>query len=84
MITKRSVADKTGISLAGSYGSAKELTFTRAEKIFELSNHLGPAGGGMLVTISDRRVAVDNGVAANLSTNKLGITRSRETIHNTC
>lgn len=57
MVTRRTAVDSLDIPLDGGYGNAKELTFTRAEKIFELSNHLG----NVLVTISDRRLAVDDG-----------------------
>ncbi|GAB2808386.1 hypothetical protein GCM10027043_04390 [Ferruginibacter profundus] len=39
------------------FGSATFSTFTRGEKIFELSNHLG----NVLTTISDRKIAVDDG-----------------------
>ncbi|MCR6718707.1 MAG: hypothetical protein NVV59_00075 [Chitinophagaceae bacterium] len=57
MITKRSVEDSLGIVLDESFGTAKKLTFTRGEKIFELSNHLG----NVLTTVSDKRIAVNDG-----------------------
>ncbi|MBC7509324.1 MAG: RHS repeat protein, partial [Ferruginibacter sp.] len=44
------------ISLVAGFGTAGFSTFTRAEKIFELSNHLG----NVLVTISDKKLAVDS------------------------
>ncbi|OJW31016.1 MAG: hypothetical protein BGO54_07590 [Sphingobacteriales bacterium 46-32] len=37
----QTVAPETGISLATGYDPAKLISFTRGEKIFELSNHLG-------------------------------------------
>jgi len=37
----QTIAPETGISLATGYDPAKLITFTRGEKIFELSNHLG-------------------------------------------
>jgi len=49
---------KPDAELAGAYFS----TFTRSEKIFELSNHLG----NVLVTISDKRKAVDSDVDGDI------------------
>ncbi|MET0638335.1 MAG: RHS repeat-associated core domain-containing protein, partial [Chitinophagaceae bacterium] len=43
-------------TLYGGLGIGKRSTFTRGEKIFELSNHLG----NVLVTISDKKVAFDS------------------------
>src|SRR5690606_27196846 len=57
MLTKRLAEDSLEIILAGGFGKAKELIFTRGEKIFELSNHLG----NVLATVSDHRIAVDDG-----------------------
>src|SRR5690606_6649237 len=57
MQTKRSAEDSVDIILAEGFGKAKELIFTRGEKIFELSNHLG----NVLATVSDHRIAVDDG-----------------------
>jgi len=53
----QTVAPETGISLAAGYDPAKLITFTRGEKIFELSNHLG----NVLVTINDKKLATDDG-----------------------
>jgi RHS repeat-associated protein len=41
--------------LAPGFGNANISTFTRAEKIFELTNHLG----NVLVTVSDKKIPVD-------------------------
>jgi RHS repeat-associated protein len=46
----------SNIGLSGGYGTAHLSTFTRGEKLFELSNHLG----NVLVTISDKKIGVDN------------------------
>jgi RHS repeat-associated protein len=51
------IAPDTTILLSGNFGSAINSTFTRGEKIFELSNHLG----NVLVTISDRRIQASAG-----------------------
>ena len=51
----QTVAPQNGISLSGGYESATMSTFTRGEKIFELSNHLG----NVLVTVSDKKLATD-------------------------
>lgn len=40
------------VSLASGYGTALLTTFTRNEKIFELSNHLG----NVVVTVADKRI----------------------------
>ncbi|NCT74304.1 MAG: RHS repeat protein [Chitinophagaceae bacterium] len=53
----QTVAPETGISLATGYDPAKLITFTRGEKIFELSNHLG----NVLATINDKKLATDDG-----------------------
>lgn len=42
------------ISLIGGYGTALLSTFTRGEKLYELTNHLG----NVLVTISDKKMPV--------------------------
>ena len=44
-------------NLSGGYGTAKISTFTRGEKLFELSNHLG----NVLVTIGDKKIQHDGG-----------------------
>jgi RHS repeat-associated protein len=44
----------TTIALGGSYGNATISTFTRGEKSYELSNHLG----NILTTITDKKIAV--------------------------
>lgn len=49
-------ADPADINLAG-LGDAKIYNFTRGEKLFELSNHLG----NVLATVSDRRMQVGAG-----------------------
>ena len=51
----QTVAPQNGISLSGGYEAATMSTFTRGEKIFELSNHLGD----VLVTVSDKKLATD-------------------------
>ncbi len=51
MATEFSVADVTGSVQSGT-GFGKLSIFTRHEKIFELSNHLG----NVLVTVSDKRI----------------------------
>ena len=55
MLTDLSVAP-TSTLLTGGFGNANFSTFTRGEKIFELSNHLG----NVLVTISDKKIGVDS------------------------
>ena len=51
LIKERTKASQT-VTLSGGYDDAKVHTFTRGEKIFELSNHLG----NVLVTVSDKRL----------------------------
>jgi RHS repeat-associated protein len=48
----------TDINLLAGFGKANVSTFTRGEKNYELSNHLG----NVLVTISDKKLGVDDGV----------------------
>jgi RHS repeat-associated protein len=43
------------IELDGDYGMAMLSTFTRGEKVYELGNHLG----NVLVTVNDKKLAVD-------------------------
>ena len=43
------------VSIAHGFGTGILSTFTRGEKIFELSNHLG----NVLVTVSDKKIGVD-------------------------
>ena len=43
------------VSIAPGFGTGILSTFTRGEKIFELSNHLG----NVLVTVSDKKIGVD-------------------------
>jgi len=50
------------LTLAGSYGKAVISTFTRGEKVFELSNHLG----NVLVTVSDRKVQVEEKICTGI------------------
>jgi YD repeat-containing protein len=45
------------INLAAGYAAAGLYTFTRGEKVFELSNHLG----NVLVTVSDKKLQHDAG-----------------------
>ena len=54
MVTERPKKPKPQ-SIAAGFGTAFLSTFTRNEKIFELSNHLG----NVLVTITDKKKAVD-------------------------
>ncbi len=56
MLTTRSAAD-TFFNLSGGFAKIKGIKFTRGEKLFELSNHLG----NVLVAISDRKIAIQNG-----------------------
>ncbi|MBC6490653.1 RHS repeat domain-containing protein [Flavihumibacter stibioxidans] len=51
-IATRHLASDTSINLAAGFGTIKGVKFTRGEKLFELSNHLG----NVLVTISDRMI----------------------------
>ncbi|PWU02589.1 MAG: hypothetical protein C5B52_05040 [Bacteroidetes bacterium] len=51
------VATTDTLFLGGTFGKAIRAVFTREEKIFELSNHLG----NVLVTVSDRRVQISAG-----------------------
>ena len=46
----------TATALAAGYGTAYTSTFTRGEKMYELTNHLG----NVMATISDRKIAADN------------------------
>ena len=54
MATQHLAAD-TAFNLSNGFGSITGRIFTRGEKFFELSNHLG----NVLVTVSDRRIQVD-------------------------
>jgi len=54
MATQHLAAD-TGFNLSNGFGSITGRIFTRGEKFFELSNHLG----NVLATVSDRRIQVD-------------------------
>ncbi|WP_430901957.1 hypothetical protein, partial [Paraflavitalea sp. sgz302555] len=56
MVTKQTVSDVI-LAVGGDFGDIKKRTFTRGEKLFELSNHLG----NVLVTITDRRQQVSAG-----------------------
>ncbi|HVM86674.1 MAG TPA: RHS repeat-associated core domain-containing protein [Puia sp.] len=49
------VSPDTTVVLVGGFTSGIKSIFTRGEKLFELSNHLG----NVLVTVTDRRVQVD-------------------------
>ncbi len=52
----------SNIGLSGGYGTAHLSTFTRGEKFYELSNHLG----NVLVTVSDRKLQVQNQTTTTL------------------
>jgi RHS repeat-associated protein len=54
-IASRHLAADTTIVLSGGFGLGQKSIFTRGEKFFELSNHLG----NVLATIADRRIPVD-------------------------
>jgi RHS repeat-associated protein len=56
MATQHNVPD-TSVALNGGFGVGIKSTFTRGEKILELSNHLS----NVLVTITDRRIQVSAG-----------------------
>ncbi|MBI5373721.1 MAG: hypothetical protein HZA79_16975 [Sphingobacteriales bacterium] len=56
MVTARSATDSLYV-LSGGFVSGKSIKFTRGEKLFELSNHLG----NVLVTVTDRRQQVSAG-----------------------
>lgn len=47
----------TSLTLNGGYGTAYISTFTRGERMFELSNHLG----NVLATINDKKIGHDAG-----------------------
>jgi RHS repeat-associated protein len=47
----------TSVALSGSYGTAWLNTFSRGEKSYELTNHLG----NVLSTITDKKIAVSSG-----------------------
>ena len=57
VVNKLSVPESS-TSLAANYGTAYIRTFTRGEKNYELTNHLG----NVMATISDRKNAIDNPV----------------------
>lgn len=56
MKQKDEIPAQTGIAMNGGY-TGMLTTFTRGEKLFELSNHLG----NVLVTISDRKLQMSSG-----------------------
>lgn len=45
-----------GVTVAIGFGTGKLTTFTRGNKLFELSNHLG----NVLVTVTDKKLPVPN------------------------
>jgi RHS repeat-associated protein len=51
-ITTKLTVDSQSVNLASNYGTARISTFTRNEKVFELSNHLS----NVLATIGDKKV----------------------------
>jgi RHS repeat-associated protein len=53
MLTELTVPPVISDEVVGDFGTGLLSTFTRAEKIFELSNHLG----NVLLTISDKKIA---------------------------
>lgn len=56
-LTGKRTADPEAVTLATGFDPGKLITFTRGEKIFELSNHLG----NVLATINDKKLATDDG-----------------------
>ncbi|HEV2478181.1 MAG TPA: RHS repeat-associated core domain-containing protein, partial [Puia sp.] len=52
----------TSFALSGSYGTAYLNTFSRGEKSYELTNHLG----NVLSTITDKKIAVSSGSDSSL------------------
>jgi RHS repeat-associated protein len=50
------------VALTGGFGNATLSTFTRGEKSYELSNHLG----NVLLTITDKKIAVVSGSNSSL------------------
>jgi hypothetical protein len=57
MVTEHSEPPGGNISLDGGFGIATLSTFTRNEKFFELSNHLG----NVLATVNDKKIGHDAG-----------------------
>jgi RHS repeat-associated protein len=56
-MTTQHMEPDSSLALQGGFGTAIKSTFTRGEKLFELTNHLG----NVLVTITDRRVQNSSG-----------------------
>jgi RHS repeat-associated protein len=56
MATQHAASDTT-IVLSGGFASGIKSIFTRGEKLFELSNHLG----NVLVTVNDRKIQISAG-----------------------
>jgi YD repeat-containing protein len=56
-ITRELTVITDSVTLTTGFGKAHESVFTRGEKLFELNNHLG----NVLVAVSDKRSAVDDG-----------------------
>jgi RHS repeat-associated protein len=54
IVGRRTVAD-SAVTLSGGFGKGVRSIFTRGEKVFEISNHLG----NVLTTVSDRKVSFD-------------------------
>ena len=52
----------TTVALGGGYGNATTSTFTRGEKAYELTNHLG----NVLSTLTDKKIAVVSGSNSSL------------------
>jgi RHS repeat-associated protein len=57
IVGRRTVAD-SAVTLSGGFGKGIRSIFTRGEKVFEISNHLG----NVLTTVSDRKVAFDQNI----------------------
>jgi RHS repeat-associated protein len=62
IVIKQSVATVNGIILPGWANTGTLSTFTRGEKLFELSNHLG----NVLVTVSDRKIQMQSSINLQL------------------
>jgi RHS repeat-associated protein len=63
------------VPLQGGFATGLLSTFTRGEKIFELSNHLG----NVLATVSDKKIGVDDGTYDATTGNKLNSTPDGKT-----
>jgi len=64
------IAPDTAKSLGPDFDSARQIIFTRGEKLFELSNHLG----NVLATVDDRRIQADPNSDGNVDSYAAHIT----------